>query len=248
MGLGVTVVARPATFSVTQTATQFRRVAVGALVLIVRAFVATLRHLRRQVAGAPATFAYLAVLCATTVVLTWMGHKASSGIILAASSNVRRLTVAPGQALFSSAFWLASGFKELVTWLVLFPIVLAPVERRLGTRRTVGTFAVGHIGATLLTQGVVAAAVWLRLAAHSWENVPDVGASYGFIAVAALLFALVPRRWRPVYAVALAAWIVAISHVTHADFTTGGHGVALLIGLVAARSLRRHRQAVAAAA
>jgi len=202
-----------------------------------------LGHLRRQILDAPATFCYLAVLCATTGVLAWMGHKSSSGLILAASSNLRHLTVDPGQALFSSAFWLASGFKELITWLVLFPVVLAPVERRLGTRRTIATFALGHIGATLVTQGIVAAAIWLRLAAARWETVPDVGASYGFIAVAALLFAIVPRRWRLVYAVALLGWILAISHITDADFTTIGHGIALLIGFIAARGLRRHREA-----
>ena len=199
--------------------------------------------MRRQVAGAPATFCYLAVLCATTGILAWMGHKSGSGVILYASSNLRRLTHDPSQALFSSAFWLANGFKELATWGILFPIVLAPVERRLGTRRTILTFGVGHIGATLITQGVIALAIGLRLAATSWENVPDVGASYGFIAVAAVLFALVPSRWRLVYAAGLVGWIVTISHVTHADFTTAGHGIALLIGLATAWAVRRRRVA-----
>lgn len=225
---------------------RYRDIAHAALVR--RAVPAAARHVRRQIAGAPATFCYLAVLCATTGVLAWMGHKASSGIILAASSNLRHLTIDPGQALFSSAFWLASGFKELTTWLILFPIVLAPVERRLGSRRTIATFALGHIGATLITQGVLGAAIGLRLAAARWENVPDVGASYGFIAVAALLFALVPRRWRHVYAVVLVGWIASISHVAQPDFTTVGHGVALAIGLLGARSLRRHRQVALAAA
>lgn len=212
---------------------------IAATILIRRGASASVRHVRRQVVGAPATFCYLAVLCATTGILAWMGHKSGSGIVLYASSNLRRLTVDPAQALFSSAFWLASGFKELATWGILFPVVLAPVERRLGTRRTIVTFGVGHIGATVLTQGLVAGAIWLRLAASSWENMPDVGASYGFIAVAAVLFALVPARWRAVYALALVGWIVAISHVTAADFTTIGHGIALLIGLAAARMLRK---------
>jgi hypothetical protein len=207
--------------------------------LVRRATRGAVRHAGRQVAGAPATFCYLAVLCATTGILAWMGHRSGSGVILYASSNLRRLTVDPSQALFSSAFWLASGFKELATWGILFPVVLAPVERRLGTRRTIVTFGVGHIGATLLTQGLIAGAIWLRLAAASWESVPDVGASYGFIAVAAAVFALVPGRWRAVYALGLVGWIVAVSHVAQADFTTIGHGIALLIGLAAARVLRR---------
>ena len=216
---------------------------IAAVTLVRRGAFASVRHVRRQVAGAPATFCYLAVLCATTGLLAWMGHKSGSGVILYTSSNLKRLTVDPSQALFSSAFWLASGFKELATWGILFPIVLAPVERRLGTRRTIVTFGVGHIGATLLTQGLIAGAIWLRLAASSWENAPDVGASYGFIAVAAVVFALVPARWRAIYAVGLVGWIVAISHVAHADFTTIGHGIALLIGLAAARVLRKRMAA-----
>ncbi|MBV9663222.1 MAG: hypothetical protein JOZ37_04575 [Actinobacteria bacterium] len=202
------------------------------------------RHVRRQIAGAPATFCYLAVLCATTAVLAWMGHKSGSGIVLYASSNLRRLTADPSQALFSSAFWLASGFRELAMWGLMFPLVLAPVERRLGTRRTIGTFALGHIGATLIVQGMVAGAIWLRLAAARWEDMPDVGASYGFITVAAVVFALIPGRWRAVYLAGLLGWIVAISHVFAPDFTTIGHGIALLLGLWAARGLRRHRETI----
>jgi len=216
------------------------------LTLVRRAGSAGTRHVRRQIAGAPATFCYLAVLCATTGVLAWMGHKSSSGLVLAASSNLRRLTADPSEALFSSAFWLASGFRELAMWGLLFPLVLAPVERRLGSRRTIGTFALGHIGATLIVQGVLGIAIWLRLAASRWEDAPDVGASYGFITVAAVVFALVPRRWRTLYAVGLVGWIVAISHVTSPDFTTVGHGIALVIGLLAARSIRRHLEAAAA--
>jgi hypothetical protein len=218
------------------------------LTLVRRAGTVGASHVRRQIVGAPATFCYLAVLCATTGVLAWMGHKSGSGIVLYASSNLRRLTTDPSQALFSSAFWLASGFRELAMWGLLFPLVLAPVERRLGTRRTIGTFAIGHIGATLVVQGMVAGAIWLRLAAYRWEDAPDVGASYGFIAVAAVLFALVPARSRAVYAVGLVGWIVAISHVTDPDFTTIGHGIALLLGLWAARSIRRHLQEAAAEA
>jgi hypothetical protein len=206
-----------------------------------RVSTAGVRHLGRQIRGAPATFTYLFVLSATTVVLSWMGHRTGSWVILHASSNLRRLTIAPGQALFSSAFWLANGFKELATWGILFPAVLAPVERRLGTRRTIVTFGIGHIGATLVTQAAIALAVGLRLVAASWEDMPDVGASYGFIAVAAVLFALVPPRWRAVYAIALVGWIVSVSHVAQADFTTAGHGIALVIGLAAARVVRRRR-------
>jgi len=213
-----------------------------------RAGPAAARHVRRQIAGAPATFCYLAVLCATTGVLAWMGHKSGSGVVLYASSNLRRLTSDPSEALFSSAFWLASGFRELAMWGLLFPLVLAPVERRLGTRRTISTFAIGHMGATLIVQAIVGTAIWLRLAASRWENAPDVGASYGFITVAGVLFALVPKRWRAVYAMALVGWIVLISHVTDPDFTTFGHGIALVIGLLAARSLRRHLEAAAAPA
>jgi hypothetical protein len=194
----------------------------------------------RQIKGAPATFIYLCALGGTTVVLAWLGHRSGSSIILDASSNLRRLTISPGEALFSSAFWLANGFKELASWLILLPAVAAPVERRLGTGKTVITFAVGHIGATLASQAFVAVAVATRLAAASWENAPDVGASYGFLAVAAVLFGMVPSRWRIVYGAGLLGWVVLISHVLHPDFTTVGHGIALLIGLGLGRALRRH--------
>ena len=134
--------------------------------------------------------------------------------------------------LVSSAFWLDRP-RDLVVWIVLFPLVLAPAERRIGSARWIATFALGHVGSTLVT----AAAVWLAIhrssADPSLGHVQDVGASYGFFAVAGLLTFALDARARVVYTAAL--WAAVLGPVAvAASFVELGHGVAVVLGYTAA--------------
>ena len=185
----------------------------------------------RRIALAPATLAYVTVLAVTTGVASLVGHRTAESLILDTSSNLHHLVRTPVRALVLSAFWIDSGFGGLAKWAALLVGILGLAEWRLGSARVVVTFAVGHVGATLVSQGLTALAIARGLWARSWADAPDVGASYGFAAVAAALFWLVPRPFRAAYGLGLLAWFLAASHVATADFTTIGHAAALLIGL-----------------
>jgi hypothetical protein len=107
--------------------------------------------------------------------------------------------------------------------------VLAPAERWLGTGRWLIAFAAGHLGAT----GLTAAALWLAI---HWQfvetrlgRVQDVGASYGFFAVAGL--ASLSLRGRRRLLATLALWLaVAASAAVTEGVTAVGHGFALVVG------------------
>ena len=117
----------------------------------------------------------------------------------------------------------------LLAWAALFTLVLAPAERFLGSRRWVLTFAAGHVGATLVTACVLWIAIHDRWVEARLGRVQDVGASYGFLAVAAALtFALSGRR-RIAYTVGLWAAVGGGALVTEGT-TTIGHAASVLLG------------------
>ena len=206
-----------------------------------RWWVSTRPRLIAYVRSAPVTFGYLAVLFVTTWVLTTASGRLADRLLLAASTNLHQLARDPVRVLMSSAFWLP-GTGSLLVWAVLLVVVLAPVERRIGSWRLGAVFGIGHVGATLLTAAGLWTALRLDAVEHSVVNARDVGASYGFLAVAgALTFLLVPRL-RFAYGALLLVPVVAVATLSH-TFTDFGHVLALLLGfgcrpLVRGRSTR----------
>jgi hypothetical protein len=176
---------------------------------------------------APFTFAYLALLLGTTVLLAASSERGRAMLLSASSTNLNHLGHTPVRVLVASALWL-QGFS-VVTWVLLFVVVLAAVEQALGTRRALALFAAGHVGATLLT----ALALWIGIRAGAFsprlDDAVDVGVSYGFVAAAAAFTFVLPRRIRLPYAAALVGYLVFRLVAAH-TFTDAGHLVALAIG------------------
>jgi hypothetical protein len=204
----------------------------------------------------PGTSIYLLILGLTTVVLALDGSRDSHALLLATSTNLDRLSTHPLVVLIVSALW-TPGLGYLF-WLLVFLAVSVPLERRVGTRRWVGVFVAGHVGATLLTAG----SIWLGIAIGSVKpsvsGSMDVGVSYGIAAVAAFLLLELRRPHGRVLLAALLAVLVA-RLVVDRTFTDVGHVYALGIGLalwqlqagsarrrVNRRALTRNRMAMAA--
>ena len=145
------------------------------------------------------------------------------------STNLHQLGHVPFRVLLGSAFW-TSGWAELALWGLLCVTVLAPLERRIGWKRTAAAFGAGHIGATL----VVAAGLWIGLQLGTTNpsdvDARDVGASYGLLAVASLATYLLPRRWQRACLAALIAYL-CLSAIRDHTFTDFGHLAAVAIGL-----------------
>jgi hypothetical protein len=177
---------------------------------------------------APGTFLYLFILGVTTWVLRSSTVNVSQTLLREHSTNLQHLRDDTLTVLVTSAFWLSG--RELGLWLVLFPTVLAPAERWLGTLRTIVVFAIGHLTATLVTAAGLSWLIHHHQAPRRLTNVVDVGSSYGFWCVAALFTYRLPGRWRWAWAATLiggASVLVAV----HQRFADYGHLVAILVGL-----------------
>lgn len=180
------------------------------------------------VRSAPGTYVYLAVLFVTSWILETSSSRIANALLQERSTNLHHLTNDPLRVLFSSAFWVGS-FADWIAWVALFSIFVAPVERWIGTGRTALIFLIGHVAATLIT----AAGLWVALRSDVVEssvvNARDVGASYGFAAVAAVLSYRFTGKWRLLYAAGLVAF-AGVSLALNHNFTYWGHLLALAIG------------------
>lgn len=184
--------------------------------------------MRNTIRSAPATYVYLFTLCVTTWLLQLASRPTAQRLLLEQSTNLHQLKRDPVRVLVASAFWLPHVW-ELAAWALLFTLVLAPAERWLRTRRWVLTFAMGHVGATLLTAAILWLAIHWQFVAARLGRVQDVGASYGFLAVAGAFTLALQGRTRLLYTGALWAGVVGAFAWTEGVATTG-HVFAVLLG------------------
>jgi hypothetical protein len=158
-----------------------------------------------------------------------MDPEMRSVLINRASTNLHNLSHGRVGTLLGSAFVVDAG--PIYIWLPGLVCLLAVAEWWWGTGRLVLTFGVGHIGATLLVAAGLVTAVTAGWLPHSVTRSPDVGMSYGAMAVLGALTAAIPRRWRPAWV----GWWLAVAAVVATGgpgFTDVGHIVALVLGMV----------------
>jgi hypothetical protein len=184
---------------------------------------------RRAIRLAPLTVAYLTVLSATTAVLSLSSPARDAQLLLSFSTNLHELGHVPVRVLLGTAFW-TDGWGELAMWVALFVVIVAPVERNVGWRRTLTVFAAGHLGATLVVAAGLSIALHFGTVAPSVVDAEDVGASYAFFAVAAFAGYLLGPRERLVYFGVLGSYVVSTAIQSH-TFTDFGHLTAIAIGL-----------------
>lgn len=182
--------------------------------------------------SAPFSYVYLFVLFITTWALQTASAQVGRRLLLEESTNLHELARDPVRVMVASAFWLPSS-GELLLWACLFSMVVAPVERWIGSARTALAFAAGHVGATLITAAGLWLAVDFDLIERRVTHAVDVGVSYGFFAVAALLIFRLQGRRRALYSFGLVGFL-GVAAVVEPTFTDFGHLVALALGLVTA--------------
>lgn len=168
----------------------------------------------------------LVVVAATLVVL---GPRVQEHVIRHMSTNLHNLGHGRLVTLIGSAFVTSEG--PMVVWLPGLVCLLALAELLWRSRQVLITFALGHIGATLIVAAGLATAIEVGWLPISVAGDPDVGISYGAAAVLGALTAAIPSRWRPAWI----GWWLSVGLLmmcVGTDFTNAGHFVALLLGIV----------------
>lgn len=181
------------------------------------------------------TLGYALVLLAVATTLLMLGPHVHDVVIRKMSTNLHNLWHWHLGTLIGSAFVTEDG--PIWIWLPGLVCLLALAELLWRSGRLIVTFALGHVGATLLVAVALTAAIRFGWISISVEHASDVGISYGAAAVLGALTAAVPPRWRPAW---IGWWLaVGVLVVSIADeFTQGGHFVALLLGMLLSTRFR----------
>lgn len=176
-----------------------------------------------------ATMTYLFALAVTTFTVQGANPRLVHRLIVSASTNLHNMASDPVQVVISSAFWLEGGWPA---WLLAAAcvLVMVPAELWLGPWRWTGVFAVGHVGATLITVTGIAWALHHNLLPSEIARSVDVGMSYGVVAQAGVLTYRWTGLWRRL--AWAAAWLVGLGLAVGLGqtFTDYGHLCALLLG------------------
>ncbi|WP_407552243.1 hypothetical protein QOM21_21135 [Streptomyces sp. Pv4-95] len=187
---------------------------------------------------APGAHAWLVILLATSAIMNQQAPDFTEGFLQHRSTNIHNLLLSPGQVLLTSALWLDGG--DWSRYFVLYQVFHVPAERWLGTKRWLAVLGTAHIGATYLSEGVLALAIDAGLAPRSAVNTLDVGVSYALAGIIAVLAYRLPRPWSHLYAAGILALYTAPLATGHPTFTDIGHFASVVIGL-ACYPLVRHR-------
>jgi tRNA(Arg) A34 adenosine deaminase TadA len=191
---------------------------------------------RNYVRTAPFTYAWLAVLLATTLVQHQLSPRILRTLLQSTSTNLHHLASDPLRVLFQSLLWIDGSYWW--PYLLIFTVFLAPAERWLGHLRWAAVGLACHVGATYLSEGYLYWAIHESAASSRLIDARDVGVSYFVVGIVGVLFYRVPRRWRWGY-LALAVGLIGGALALRVDFTNIGHLCALFLGLACYPLTRR---------
>lgn len=200
---------------------------------VVRRLSPRTRQMHEWIIPAPATFGYIAVFGATTLVQRTAPPQLIDLLTRVDSTSLSRLRLAPLSVLADSALWVDDHGTGLLAYVVAFATVVAWAERHYGTPRIILICLAGHVFGTLLTARVELHAIQAGLAPPGLANSTDVGVSYIMVAGLAAAVLVMRRRWQLICGLALAAGVIAPVFVSHTVWDLG-HLRAALCGLAAA--------------
>jgi hypothetical protein len=186
-----------------------------------------LRDAGSWIRSAPGTYTWLALVGVTKSRVSRMSDEARAAFLAERSTNLGNLADRPARVLAASAVCTESS-----AWFTAaaFTAVHAPAERWLGTRRWLSVIAIGHVGATLLSQAEVARGIRRGVHDVSVRDVVDVGVSYGTATAIGVLTYRIPPRWRWGYLVGTIA-LYGVPAARKRTFTDYGHMAAYALGL-----------------
>jgi hypothetical protein len=189
--------------------------------------------LHRWTLSAPATFSYVLVFSALTMVQRTAPPQLINLLTQMDSTSLSRLEQAPVTALVDSALWVADKGSGLVLYVLVFSTAVAWAERKYGSPRIIFIGLSGHVFGSLLTVLVEYAAIKSGRASSKLAHVTDVGVSYIMVAGCVAAVLLMRRWWLWMCGLVLAAFIV-LPVFTSQTIWDLGHLLATACGLLMA--------------
>lgn len=188
--------------------------------------------LTRWVWGAPVVFTYIATWTVTSVIQQGAPESLASLLSRYQSTNIAGLATQPGRVLFSSAFVVAENAAGFMFYVVIYVLIAARLEHRVGAPRFLFIAMTAHVLGSLLTVLVELWAIDNGHAPPALKFAKDVGVSYVMVGSLGAYLWLIGRRWLPWYSLALAAGVVLPMFISQTVWDLG-HFLATALGIAA---------------
>ncbi|HEY3682039.1 MAG TPA: rhomboid-like protein [Streptosporangiaceae bacterium] len=183
--------------------------------------------------SAPATFTYVVVFTASTIIQQSAPPHLIDLLTTLQSTNLARLRFKPLSGLIDSGLWVADRGNGLSVYIAVFVTVVAWAERRYGPPRMIIIGTAAHVLGSLLTAAVETHAITTGRAPASLAYSTDVGVSYVMVGGVAAAVLLMRGRFRALAAVAFTLLLLAPLLINRTVWDLG-HLLAALCGLAAA--------------
>jgi hypothetical protein len=185
---------------------------------------------RTWVGTAPATFTYVAIWTATSILLQGQPVALSELVSRFASTNLVNFHSQPVRSMVASGLLVAGDGLFFLGYLLTFVVVVARLEHRIGSARFIVLVVATHVGGSLLILAIERWGIIEKALARSVAATTDVGVSYVMVGALGGYVWLVGRTWRwPYYAGLFVA--IVLPAVLIADLGSLGHLLACLLGV-----------------
>lgn len=192
----------------------------------------TVQALRVWVMAAPAVFTYTAVWTVTTVLQQGAPDQLTDLLSRWHSTNIVGLAAEPLRVLFSSAFIVADNGYGFLGYVLVYVMIAARLEHRVGAVRLLLVAGMAHVLASLVIVMVEDWAIRTGQAPAALKFTVDVGVSYVMVGTVGAYLWLVGRRWLPWLGLALALGVLLPMLVSGTIWDLG-HLLATLFGVLA---------------
>jgi hypothetical protein len=203
----------------------------GALVRLYRTLDPWVQAVRAWVFGAPAVFTYLAIWTTTSVIQQGQPSKLADLNAALSSTNLVNLAEEPLRVLFASAMLVADQAWGFLLYVIVYLVIVARLEHRLGAARWIMVAAASHVLGSLLTVTLERLGIVRDLLPGSIAVTQDVGVSYVMVGSLGAYLWLVTPKWRWPYVAAVGLGIIGPVIVSHTIWDVG-HLLATTCGTV----------------
>lgn len=198
----------------------------------------SVQALRQWIGAAPATFVYLACWTATTLIVEGTPDKIIDLMTRYNSTNLVGVLTRPVRSFLVSAFLVADNGAGFLLYVLVYVLIVARLEHRLGTPRTLLVWIAAHAGGSTLTVGIEALLIRIGWVPKGIVLTEDVGVSYVMVGSLGAYLFFISRTWRYWYWAALFIGL-ALPVIFQTTIWDVGHLLATTLGFVAGALVRK---------
>lgn len=186
----------------------------------------------------PATFVYMATWTATSIIVQGAPAPLADALDVSNSTNIVGILTQPGRVLMASALIVAENGFAFMGYVVVYVLITARLEQRIGSARVIIVAVASHVLGSLITVGLESILIHAEILPKTTVITADVGVSYVMVGTCAGYMLFISKKWRWWYFAALFVGLVLPVLIVR-DIWSLGHLIAATIGLITTAIVRQ---------